>query len=348
MSEKIRKSRWKTILTLVTFAALVATGYVLREQITETILSLRHANPWPILLIIPLTALNHYSQGRVYRSIFGILGDKFRTKAMMRLSLEMNFVNNVFPSAGVSGFSYLSFRMKPEDISAGKATLVQVMRFALLFVSFQVLLALGLLLLAFSGRVSSFVMLIAGSLATLLLVGTLMVLFIISNQSRLNAFFTALTKFLNRFINIFRPRNPETINIARVQRIFRELHDNYKLLKQHVSDLKTPLRFALLFNLCEVLAILAVFFAFGQFVNPGAVIIAYAVANFAGIMSVLPGGIGVYEGLMTGVFAAAGVPPGISLPVIVAFRIVSMVAQIPIGYYFYQKTLQYEHPRIEQ
>ncbi len=344
MVDKIKRSRWKILLTLVTFGALVLTGYALREQIFQTLKNLQTANPWPILLVIPLSALNHFSQGKMYQSVFRILGSRFRTRSMMRLSLEMNFVNNVFPTAGVSGFSYLSIRLKNEDVSVGKATLVQIMRFALLFVSFQVLLALGLLLLSFSGQVSAFVMMIAGSLATLLLIGTLIVLFVISNESRLNAFFTGLTRFLNRVIKIVRPRHPETINISRVQRVFRELHENYRLLRLHVMDLIPPLRFALLANISEIAAVFAVFVAFGQFVNPGAIIIAYAVANFAGIMSILPGGIGIYEGLMTAVFAAAGVPAGLSLPVVIAFRMVSMAIQLPTGYYFYQRALHYEPP----
>jgi uncharacterized protein (TIRG00374 family) len=79
--------------------------------------------------------------------------------------------------------------------------------------------------------------------------------------------------------------------------------------------------------------------AFGEFVNPGAVIIAYAVANFAGLISVLPGGVGVYEALMTAVLAAAGIPAALSLPVTVMYRILNSAIQLIPGYYFYQKNL---------
>ncbi len=341
------KKSFKTILTVITFIALVGTAYALRNQIFETIQNLRSVNPWPVLLVTPLAAFNHLSQGKLYQSLFHILGDRFRTRSMMRLSLELNFVNNVFPSAGVSGFSYLSIRLKPEGISAGKATLVQIMRFAMLFLSFQVLLGLGLLLLAFGGGVNNFVMLVAGSLATFLLFGTAVVIYIISSKSRINAFFTGLTKVINRIIQLVRPRHPETINIARVERVFGELHENYNLLRRHLTDLKTPLKYALLANMSEVAAIFFVFVAFGEFINPGAIIIAYAVANFAGLMSVLPGGVGIYEALMAGVFAAAGVPPGISLPVVLAFRVVSMSSQIPVGYFYYQKALHDEPVGVE-
>ncbi len=344
MVDKLKTRRWKTALTLITFVALFGTAFALREQVLDTLQNLRSANPLPILLIIPLAALNHYCQGKMYQAVFRILGNRFRTKSMMRLSLELNFVNNVFPSAGVSGFSYLSLRMRHEGIMTGKATLVQIMRFTLLFVSFQLLLGLGLLMLAFSGDVNNFVMLVAGSLATLLLVGTAVAVHIVSNRTRLNLFFTGLTRVLNRVIHVFRPRYPETISLSKVREIFTELHDNYQLLRGNLKALHKPLLFATIANMAEVAAIWSVFWAFGEIINPGAVIIAYAVANFAGIVSVLPGGIGIYEGLMTGVFAAAGVPAGTSLPVILAFRIVSMAVQLGPGYFFYLRAVQYEPP----
>lgn len=336
----LKKRHLKGIFTFVTFFALAITAFMLRDQIIQTIRNLRDANLWLIILIVPLAAFNHFCQGQLYRGLFAVLGDRFRSKAMMRLSLELNFVNNVFPSAGVSGFSYLSIRMRGEGISAAKATLVQMMRFIMLFISFQLLLGLGLVLLAFGGQANDFVLLVAGGLFTLLLVGTLLIGFVIGSKSRIEIFFTGLTRVVNRLIHIVRPKHPETINIERLRQVLNELHNNYKRLRDNMSRLKRPLLFASLANICEVTSILLVFAAFGQFVNPGAVIIAYAVANFAGLVSVLPGGVGIYEGLMTAVFAAAGVPAGLSLPVILAFRVLSISAQLPVGYFFYQKNLQ--------
>lgn len=344
MPDKLNTKRWKSVFTMVTFVALLGTAYALRAQIAETIRNLQHANLWLVAFIIPLAGCNHYFQGKLYQGLFRILGERFRTTSMMRLSLELNLVNNVFPSAGVSGFSYLSIRMKGEKVSTATATMVQIMRFSLLFVSFQVLLLIGLLFLSFAGDANDFVLLVAGSLATLLLVGTGISIFIISSRQRINGFFTWFTRIINRLIYIFRPKHPETINIERAREVFDELHQNYKRVRLNLRALQRPLLAALAANIAEVTAIYSVFVAFGHFINPGAVIIAYAVANFAGLVSVLPGGVGIYEGLMTGVFATAGVSAALSLPVIVAFRIISMVSQLPVGYYFYQQALHYNPP----
>lgn len=339
MTDKTRQKRWKTILTVVTLIALAVTAYALRFQILETVHNLGRVNAGAVLLIIPLELLNYLAQSKLYQALFRLLGHRFRTKALFGLALELNFVNNVFPSGGVSGFSYLSLRMKHEDISTAKATLVQMMRFIMIFISFQILLFAGLFMLAIAGSASKLTVLVSGSVGTLLLVGTLLIAYVIGSKQRINEFLTFITKLLNVLIHIVRPRHPETINISSARHTFTELHENYMILKRNYTQLKKPLLFALLANVTEIAAIYVVYLAFGHAVNPGAVIIAYAIANFAGLVSVLPGGIGIYEALMTGVLAAGGVPPAISLPVTVMYRVVNMSIQLPPGYFLYHRAL---------
>jgi putative heme transporter len=342
MTDKQRRKRWKLALTLVTMVAFFGTAYAVRAQIAETINNFGKVNTWALLLVLPLEAWNYYGQAKLYQGLFATLGDRFRTRSLYRLALELNLVNNIFPSGGVSGFSYLSYRMRDEKVSTAKATLVQMMKFVMVFVSFQILLFIGLIFLAAEGQANGLTILVAGSLSTLLFVGTIVIAFVIGSQRRINAFFTFITKALNRLIHVFRPNNPETINVSKARETFDELHENYMLIRRNLGALKRPLLFSLLANVTEIMAVYVVYIAFGHLVNPGAVVLAYAIANFAGLVSVLPGGIGIYEALMTGVMAAAGVPISVSLPVTVMFRIVSMAVQLPIGYFFYQKALHTE------
>ena len=53
----------------------------------------------------------------------------------------------------------------------------------------------------------------------------------------------------------------------------------------------------------------------------------------------LPGGVGIYEALMTAVLVATGVPAAVSIPVTVMYRVLSMLVQLPPGYYYYHKTI---------
>ncbi len=149
-----------------------------------------------------------------------------------------------------------------------------------------------------------------------------------------------VTKVINRIIHLVRPKKKETFSLENAKKSFDEFHENYNVLKQNWRQLKKPFFFTMVANATEVAALYMVYVAFGEFVNIGAVILAYAVANFAGLISVLPAGIGIYEGLMTGVLVATGIPAAVTIPVTLMYRMVMMTIQLGPGYYFYQQALK--------
>jgi uncharacterized protein (TIRG00374 family) len=148
-----------------------------------------------------------------------------------------------------------------------------------------------------------------------------------------------LTRAINKIIHIVRPKHPETISIAALQGFANEIHDNFQELRADRKLLGYVLGRALIANVTEILTLYMVYVAFGEWVNIGAVIIAYAVANFAGLVSVLPGGVGIYEVLMTATLTAAGVPAALSIPVVIMYRVLSMMIQLIPGAILYHHSL---------
>ncbi|CAN5136997.1 YbhN family protein [soil metagenome] len=338
-SKSFLQRRWKLLLNIITIVALVLFAYFIREDLFETIKNLEKVNGYLLLLLIPIEVWNYHAQARLYQGMFAVVGNKLPYKFLFKAAVELNFVNHVFPSGGAAGISYFGLRLKNNEITAAKATLIQVMKLALTFLSFEVLLIFGMLCLAAVGKVNNLTVLVGAVLSTLLLVGTFGFAYIVGSQARINHFFTGVTKILNRLIQVVRPKHPETINISKARDVFDDFHDNYKQLRQSLPLLKKPFWNALLTNATEIMAIYVVFLAFGHTVNLGAVILAYGVANFAGLVSVLPGGVGIYEFLMTAVLTTAGVPVGVSIPVIVMYRVLNTLIQVPPGYILYQQNL---------
>ncbi|MDB5185400.1 MAG: hypothetical protein JWN38_1208 [Candidatus Saccharibacteria bacterium] len=332
--------RWKLLLNLATLAALALLVFFSRDQLGSTLGDLKHINLWILALLIPIELLNYHGQTKLYQHLFAVIGTKLKYRFLFRTSLELNFVNHIFPSGGVTGISYFGLRMRrDEQISGVQATLVQVMKLALTFLSFQVLIIVGLIALAVVGKVNGILLLVGTALSTLLLVGNAIFAYIVGDKRRINASFLFITRLLNRLLRVVRPKSPETINIDNAKGLFNDFHNNYQLLRHEWRSLRWPFAYAFIMNATEVAAAYVVYLAFGDVVNIGAVILAYAVANFAGLVSVLPGGVGVYEALMISVLGSAGIPPGLSLPATVMYRIVTTIIQVPPGYYYYQKTL---------
>ena len=335
---------WKVVLNVVTFAALVVLVVASWDQIVQTFDNLFKVHAWWLLAIIPIEFLNYDAQARLYQGLFKITGNKLGYKQLFKASLELNFVNHVFPSGGVTGISYFGLRMRGAQLTGTKATLVQIMKLALLFLSFEVLIVIGLLFLAVDGHINNAIILLAGILTTLLLVGTVGFMFIVGSKQRIASFFTWGTVQLNRVIRLVRPGRADTIHVERAREIVDDLHANYMLVRQDWRQLKRPFVWAFAANFWEVMAVYVVYVAFGDLVNFGAVILAYAVANFAGLISIAPGGVGIYEGLMTLVLATAGIPANLSLPVTVMYRILNTVVQLPPGYWLYHKALHGKKP----
>lgn len=336
MADKSNRN-WRKIISIATLVALIILIYATRDEISDSLSNLGKIQASFLLLTLFSKVIAFHAYTKMYQGLYKIFNKKIQYISMLKVTLELNFVNNVFPSGGVTGFSYFGIRMKEFNIRASVSTLVQILRFTIVFVTFIFMVFVALLGLALFSQVSSVTILFANTLSILLAVGIVTGIYIISSRRRIDGFFTFITKVLNKIIQILRPKHPETINIKNARVGFISLHENYLDLKSKYRELTRPSLYSLLANIFEVAALYAVFLAFGEAVNPGVVIIAYAVANFAGTISVLPGGVGIYEALMAAVLATAGISPVVSIPIIVMYRIITMLIQLPIGYYFYHK-----------
>lgn len=343
MSHHIRKflaRNWRAILNIITFVALGGLIVALHEEILQTLRTIGHINYWALLLMIPLQIWNYDSYARMYRLLFGRLGTKVKYSSMYRVALELNFINHVFPSGGVSGFSYFSVRMKDYGARSSSATVVQLLRFFLGYIGFLVLLSFGILALAIQGKANNLVLVVATFLACLIVFGSMIVAYIIGDNGRINAASAFVARIANKLLSVVRRGHPETISMARLRSAMDEMHRSYVTIQENMEIVKKGILFGFLTGFTEILTIYVVYIAFGEWVNIGAVILAYAIANFAGLISVLPGGVGIYEALMTGTLAVAGVPAALSIPVTIMYRVLSIALQIVPGWYFYHKALQ--------
>src|SRR5438045_3990196 len=106
------KRRWKLIVNLVTLVALVVLIVAIRGQLSQTFDNLWKVHAWALLLIIPIEFLNYDAQARLYGGLFKIVGNDLSYSFLFKTSLELNFVNSVFPSGGVTGISYFGMRMR--------------------------------------------------------------------------------------------------------------------------------------------------------------------------------------------------------------------------------------------
>lgn len=77
---------------------------------------------------------------------------------------------------------------------------------------------------------------------------------------------------------------------------------------------------------------LAVFVgAFGKWVNPDGILVAYGLANVLAVIPVTPGGLGVIEATLTSLLVGFDAPRGVATLGVVAYRLVNFWLPIPVG-----------------
>lgn len=329
-------------VSLVTFTALLLILFAARHELAAAWHLLGSVNLWILALIVPAQIISYYGVGNI---IFEYLRAKGELKAtnrvqLTRMALELNFVNHILPSGGVSGFSYMGWRLSKLGVTAGRATMAQVVRFALTFLVFVMLLVVSVILITLDGSVNRFAILTSSLLSSTIIFASLFAVYIIGSLQRLHAFAAALEAAGNSLTQRLLGRR--LIKRRVLEKFFEDLHKDYVELKADVGLLKRPFVWALLVNVIEIVGFMLVFLSLGVWVNPAMLLIAYGLAGLAGFFVATPGGLGVYEALMISFLVTAGAPQGATIAAVLLARVILILLTIITGYVFYQLTiLQY-------
>ena len=153
MVKKISTRAWLSFATIVILGIII---YLSRHEIVQAWYLLGRVDVSIILWLIPLQFLSFYAMGE---TMFSYLRAQGRVKnipifKMARLSLEMNFVNHVLPSAGVSGVSYMGWRLRHYGITPSKSTAAQLARIVATFGAYGVILLIAATIMLFDGELN--------------------------------------------------------------------------------------------------------------------------------------------------------------------------------------------------
>lgn len=321
-------------------AALGAIGiltYINLGRINQAVILLGDANWQALILVVAVQLVSYLTNALFYRSFLSILGYRRKLKELYEIAITINFVNLIFPSAGLSGASFLSREL--EGVPVGKSMLTQIFRYVFTAVSFFVVLTVGWLFLFLAGEVDLIIGRITLLILLIIIFGGILIAMYVSDRPKMEQ----LTKWIVATINLWsgRIRRKRSRLISEEQRklFLDEFYQGGQILLSKRGRWIRPLIFSLAGNIFEVGTIYVVFMAFGTFLNPGVVVAAYTLANIFSLASLVTGGIGVYEATMVAAFVSLGVPLAVAFPVTIVYRVLNFWIFLPLGFYFYRQRL---------
>ena len=338
---------WASVITVVFLAAIL---FFARNEIAQAWQLLSRVNLYVLSLVVVAQVVVYFIAGEM---MFTYLRDKKAIKDIgvlqqARMALEMNFVNHALPSAGVSGISYMTWRLKKYGISGGRATLAQFVRFIASFAAFTTLLIIALVAITIDGNINRWVILFSSLIVFLMIAATVAGIALFGSPSRSRRFSNWLVRLVNKSARLIRiPAKKFTLSVDPLLEFFDEMHDDYLQLKKEKKLLLKPYLWGLLFMAGEVLIFMITFWALGEFINPAPVLIAFGLAMIAGFIVVTPGGAGAFEAIMVSFLAIAGVGGGVAIAGILLTRVIQLLGTIILGYFFYQHSLiKYGKPKL--
>lgn len=330
---------WLSIATVLLMAGII---FISRDELIQAWELLSGVNLWILALLIPGQVLVYYIGGEMMFSYLRSKGSAQHIPApdLARMALEMNFVNHVLPSGGMSGISYMTWRLGKYNIAPGRAAMAQIVRFAMAFAAYIALLPIAVFIVTLDGEINRWIILISSGLVMVAVVVGMIGMYILSSRRRMWRFADRVVRHGNRLVKkITFGRKKRVFRYSQVEKFFTDIHFDYKALRQDRNILIRPFLWGVAFTVGEVVLFMITFWAMGVAVNPAPILIAYGVAIVAGMVVVTPGGAGAYEAVMISFLALAGLNRGEAIAGIVLTRAVLLLGTIVLGYVFYQNSL---------
>ena len=143
----MKKTRaWLIIIAVVALAVLL---FASRHQLADAWQLTKQVNiMMMIFLVLVSRASSFFWLSKFYQKSFLAVGYDVEQKELAKDSIATNFVNTIFPSAGISGTSWLSVRLKDQySVPYGVTALIQLLRYMFNLLAFLVLLIISFVVL---------------------------------------------------------------------------------------------------------------------------------------------------------------------------------------------------------
>lgn len=330
---------WLSIITVALLTIVIIAGW---SDIKEAFGYFGRVDLWILALMIPAQLLSYFATGEMIFSYLRAKGDirDLNVVKVTRMALELNFVNHVFPSGGAAGMAYFSWLLGRHGVSSGRATMAQIVRFGVTFISFVILLLIALVVLIIDHNVNRMTILLSLVIVILAVAATLICMFLFGNRQRLLKFSDWLTRMINGTARrITRGKKRFVVRGEAIAAFFDDIHDDYKSIMRDKKILVKPFLWSIVANVMDMVLIYIAFWSFGVHINPALLFIAYGLSSIVSVASVTPGGAGVYEAVMITFLSSTGISVEIAVAGTLLARVLLMLGTIASGYVFYQLTV---------
>jgi uncharacterized protein (TIRG00374 family) len=262
--------------------------------------------------------------------IFRALGLKERIQTISVLATAAYFVNIVAPVLGGSGFMVFIAESRRRGHSTARATVASGLFLLSDYISFLIILTVGLVVLFQRGRLNFPEILASISiLVAALLISALLILGMRGSE-KLEVMLRWMARTGNKITRPILKREP--FLEARAALFAHEVIDGLRELKGKPLKIIPPILLGLVGKLLLLAIFLLMFLAFGVEFTASTIIAGFSIGHLFTIVSPTPAGVGVVEGALTLSLASLNVPLSSAAVVTLAYRGITFWMPLFVGF----------------
>jgi glycosyltransferase 2 family protein len=296
----------------------------------ETILkTLKHAHLQYFFLAVIIQFIWFVSSGRMYQSIFHLLGVQETTLTLSRIATAANFINVVAPTAGMGGIALFASEARRRGHAAGKVTVAAALFLLLDQAAFLVVLSLGLIILIRrnnldAGEISASIFLFGTAIAyaSILYLGY-------RSEEKLGNLLARIAHWINRVVIFF--RKGEYLSEIRAHEFAHEVADGFAGLNEKPSSLIRPILWGIFDKGLLMLVLTSAFLSFEVPFSVETIIAGFSIAYLFLIVSPTPSGIGIVEGIMPIALSSLNVNWSQAVVITLTYRAVTFWIPLAVG-----------------
>lgn len=282
-----------------------------------------------LLLALLMQFFTYVVSALAYQSILHTTGIKVSFGFLFKSSFSMLSLNQIIPSLGFSGGAFFVSEVKKHGVSTGKGTLCIVLEAVIFYSSFILLMILSVLYLFIDHKVAYIQILLTAIFGVIVLLGVLYFFYIMKSKEKLSNF---IYKIYRRVVKILKKKEDKKGFDFLVSEFFL----GKEMMLHNKKKFMAPFIYSILKSVFDILTIYFVFLSFGYGMNIGVLTLGFCLATLLSYVSFIPGGIGVFEFSMAGIYAGFGVPFYLGFVSTLIFRGFSFWLPIPVGLLFYR------------
>lgn len=312
-----RALRWSLIV--VSLGLIIQVVLLALPGIQESAGVLRDVRPALVILAVVLQVGANGALAEMYRRTTECFGGSLRYRQALGISMGTFTVSRIIPGGAATAGLFMAQALTRSGLPAAgaisSALVGGVVRMAVL----GIIVFLG-----------AFATMFKGDLPDAYLVGVPVFLVVIAaagvvvvRMARSRAAVEAAFRSVERLVGVFGVRIDLSGPLGVVKEVVRTLPPVRKLL--------LPGSWAAANWLLDATSLWLLFRGFDYFVHPGVVLVGFGVANLINTVPITPGGVGLVEAGLAGAYVAFGVPTGVAVITVLAYRLISHWLPVAAG-----------------